>query len=83
MPIYDFRCKGCGAQFELLVRGQDAPQCPSCKSRELDRLISVPNLVTPTTRRQSMRSAKKREESRAKERIHDMLQYEKSHDRHG
>ena len=40
MPIFDFRCKGCGHDFEALVRHHDAPACPSCRSHDLERLLS-------------------------------------------
>jgi putative FmdB family regulatory protein len=40
MPLYDFRCKGCGAAFEALVRPPTAPVCPSCASADLERLVS-------------------------------------------
>lgn len=46
MPIHDFRCTRCGATFEKLVRGgaasDDAPCCPHCDSRTLERLLSAP-----------------------------------------
>ena len=41
MPIYDFRCRQCGHQFEGLSRPQDpAVTCPSCKSEDLEKLLS-------------------------------------------
>ncbi len=40
MPLYSYQCKGCGDQFETLVRGDDVPVCPSCGSADLDRLMS-------------------------------------------
>ena len=41
MPIYDFRCSGCGQAFELLVRGSSAPECPHCHGSELQRQVSL------------------------------------------
>lgn len=41
MPIFEFRCRECGGQFELLVRGQERATCPSCSSTGLDRLMSA------------------------------------------
>lgn len=42
MPIYEYRCRGCGHQFEALVRKEDpAPACPSCQSQDLERAISL------------------------------------------
>jgi putative FmdB family regulatory protein len=40
MPLYDFHCRACGHEFEALVRGSESPVCPSCQSRDLERLLS-------------------------------------------
>jgi putative FmdB family regulatory protein len=40
MPIHDYRCQACGAEFETLVRGGATPACPHCASTLLDRLLS-------------------------------------------
>lgn len=42
MPLYPYRCSGCGHEFEVLVRSSDVPACPSCGSGALDRLVSLP-----------------------------------------
>ena len=42
MPIHDYRCTGCGFEFELLVRGGATPACPSCASGALERRLSLP-----------------------------------------
>jgi putative FmdB family regulatory protein len=41
MPLYEYACKGCEKQFELLVRASETPECPSCHSTELERRLSV------------------------------------------
>jgi len=40
MPIYEYACRQCGAQFEVLVRGQEAPQCPACQGADLEKALS-------------------------------------------
>lgn len=40
MPLYDYRCRACGHEFEALVRAPHAPACPSCASADLERLLS-------------------------------------------
>ena len=40
MPLFDFRCKSCGEEFEALVRPQAVPACPTCASADLERLLS-------------------------------------------
>jgi len=43
MPIYEFSCDACQCQFEKLVftSDQDEPQCPSCCSTNVCKLISA------------------------------------------
>ncbi len=44
MPVYEYRCEGCGWEFErLLSREQaEAPQaCPKCKSTKTVRKLST------------------------------------------
>ena len=40
MPIYEYACK-CGNEFEMLVRSGTVPGCPSCRSTELEKKLSV------------------------------------------
>ena len=42
MPIYEYRCKKCGKQFEYMQRMSDAPKrkCEACGALSLERLIS-------------------------------------------
>jgi putative FmdB family regulatory protein len=43
MPIYEYRCKACGYEMELLQKIADEPllQCPSCGEDQLRKLISA------------------------------------------
>ena len=41
MPIYEYACSDCGHEFEALVRSSTVPECPSCHSKKLDKLLSV------------------------------------------
>jgi putative FmdB family regulatory protein len=40
MPIYDYQCRGCGHQFELLVLKTTVAACPECQSQDLEQLLS-------------------------------------------
>ena len=79
MPIYEYECKGCGHQFEALVRKSDAPECPSCKSTDLDRLLSLPVVKSESTKAQSLKAARKRDKAQGTERTIEQLKYERSH----
>jgi putative FmdB family regulatory protein len=41
MPLYEYSCKACTHQFEVLVRNGDKPECPACHGSELERRFSV------------------------------------------
>lgn len=41
MPLYEYRCTACSNRFELLVRGGEAPKCPSCGATALEKQFSV------------------------------------------
>jgi putative FmdB family regulatory protein len=55
MPIYEYLCKNCGEQVEVLIRpstgsghgpGSGAPSCPQCGSPLLEKLFSAPNVIS-------------------------------------
>ena len=41
MPLFEYACKQCDRAFEVLVRATDTPECPSCRSTDLERRFSV------------------------------------------
>jgi putative FmdB family regulatory protein len=41
MPLFEYACRECEQQFEALVRGNEAPECPSCHGTALERRQSV------------------------------------------
>ena len=57
MPIYDYRCGACGAQFELLVRASTVPACPHCGCATLDKRVSAP--AAPGKSKQIIASARR------------------------
>lgn len=49
MPIYEYKCNSCDKEFEALVMGGSAPECPECDSNDLTRLMSACGFVSKVT----------------------------------
>jgi putative FmdB family regulatory protein len=51
VPLYEYRCAGCGHEFEALVGVPDADRagCPVCGEGPARRLFSVVAAVRPGT----------------------------------
>lgn len=61
MPLYDYLCRGCGHEFEALVRaGGDAPACPECHSADLERLLSTFAMTSEDHVRELVRNERKK-----------------------
>ncbi len=42
MPIYEFRCKACGLEYERLVfSSSEVAPCPECDSADAERMMSM------------------------------------------
>ena len=73
MPLYDFRCQGCGARFEARAGADELPACPECGAPETERLLSPfagPFTVAPrgVAARRSDATRRVREEQRLERR---------------
>jgi putative FmdB family regulatory protein len=42
MPLYEYTCQKCEHTFETLVLNGEAVECPECRGRKVQRLLSVP-----------------------------------------
>jgi putative FmdB family regulatory protein len=41
MPLYEYSFEKCRRKVELLIRGDEKPECPHCQSTTLTKLLSV------------------------------------------
>jgi putative FmdB family regulatory protein len=42
MPLYEYVCRSCQSEFELLIRGNETPECPACRTPDVQKRFSVP-----------------------------------------
>jgi putative FmdB family regulatory protein len=81
MPIYDYKCRTCGHQFEALVRGSDKTVCPSCRGTDLEQLLSMFAVSSETTRQAALRAGKARQKKMTEEKTRADIE-EIEHHRH-
>ena len=80
MPIYEYACKACAREFEMLVLKSTVVACPECKSADLERRFSLPSVSSEGTRQRALKSAKQRDARQGNERVQPQREYEASHD---
>jgi putative FmdB family regulatory protein len=60
MPIYEYECRGCGHQFELLVLSSTIAACPECEGQDLEQLISDFAVSSQSTRQANLQAARRK-----------------------
>jgi putative FmdB family regulatory protein len=58
MPIFEYECRACGHEFEVLVRTGDVPACPSCTSQDLKKLLSLSSISSADIRTANVKKAR-------------------------
>ena len=81
MPLYDFRCRTCGHEFETLVRTGDSPSCPECRGSDLERLLSTFALSTAERRQAAVRDSRKRQIRANRDKVIAEEEYRAKHDK--
>lgn len=80
MPIFEYHCNACDADFEVLVRSGTVPACAKCGSANLQKLLSLPAIKSETTHALAMKAAKRRDKAQGAEREAAQAEYERNHD---
>ena len=59
MPIYEYRCRQCSEEFELLVLASTVVACPTCESNDLEQLLSGFAVRSDGTRQANVKAARR------------------------
>jgi putative FmdB family regulatory protein len=81
MPLYDFHCRGCGHDFEMLVRPGHVSRCPSCNGTDLERQLPIVAVSTEERRRASVKKERKRQIAGRKDALVAEEEYRQKHDK--
>ena len=41
MPLFAYRCRSCGEEFQTLVMSGETPVCKACESADLEQQLSL------------------------------------------
>jgi putative FmdB family regulatory protein len=80
VPLYEYTCRACQKQFELLVRKGDTPACPACASQDLEKMLSEVAIKSSGTHALALKAAKRRDAKQGAENARAQREYELSHD---
>ena len=69
MPLYEFECLSCHAEFESLVRGEAVPACPACGGVNLQRLLSLFGVKTAASSKSAIAKARQHQKSANRDRV--------------
>jgi putative FmdB family regulatory protein len=81
MPLYDFHCRRCGAEFEQLVRGTDVIECPSCRTTDVERLLSTFALSTEEGRAKAATQSRRLQIAKNRDKVIAEEEYRQKHDK--
>jgi putative FmdB family regulatory protein len=81
VPLFDFRCKNCGKEFEALVRSGDAPRCPDCAAVDLEKQLPTFALSTEERRAAAVKKERKRQIAGRKDALVAEEEYRQKHDK--
>jgi putative FmdB family regulatory protein len=59
MPIYEYQCRECGHEFELLLLAHGTATCPSCQSLQLEQLLSGFTVSSKETTKARVKAARR------------------------
>ena len=62
MPIYEYICRACRHPFERLIRTGDTAACPSCRSQDLERQLSMVSVSSESIREANLTKGRKARE---------------------
>jgi putative FmdB family regulatory protein len=73
MPVFEYKCRQCGHQFEyLLLHSSPAVECPACQKHDLEQLISLCAISSEATRRANLSAAHVKAAAVRSEKRHQM-----------
>ena len=80
MPLYDFRCRACGHEFEALVRAAEPPRCPECGAEDPERLLSTFVASSEEGREKAARASRERQIKGRRDQLVAEAEYRKQHE---
>ncbi len=82
MPIFEYRCSACADEFEhLVLNSSPVPECPSCGSQDLEKMMSISSVSTDHIRRRATRDIRARNRALRTDHAHEEVKRVEAHAR--
>jgi len=80
VPIYEYRCDACGAEFEaLLLKNSPPAVCPSCSGAQLTQRLSLSMVSSRDRQVRSYRTEERKRDQQNTERARS-ISHDHGHD---
>ena len=82
MPIFEYRCRACAHQFEVLTLPSSAstpPACPACHSLDLEKMLSLFAVDSDGSRQSNRAAGAKLATATTRDKLHAQREYEEKH----
>jgi putative FmdB family regulatory protein len=81
MPLYDFRCRACGHEFEALLRPpENNVSCPACRHADVERMLSAFAVSTDERRSAAAKASREAQIRGRRDAIIADEEYRRKHD---
>jgi putative FmdB family regulatory protein len=81
MPLYDYRCRACGHEFEALVRPPETSiLCPVCQRDDVERMLSAFAVSTDERKAAAAKASRQAQIRGRKDAIIAEEEYRRKHD---
>ena len=82
LPIFEYRCRTCGHQFEVLTLPSSAftaPACTSCQSLDVEKRLSLFAVDSEGSRQSARAAGTKLAAATTRDKLHAQREYKEKH----
>ncbi len=87
MPIYEYQCRQCANEFELLVlKDYTTPSCPACQSEDIEQRLSEFAVSSDGISKANLQAARRKQAASSQvkdQKVAEVEYFKKEREEHG